>query len=829
MQRAKTAGITTSPRVVPNSSGFLTPEGGYIYEKFDLRGRNQHAHIAQAIGQPSLDDAVANGLVRVAVTSNGVNVQASSLDAARTALQQIRHDLKAERDARYFVDVTGTDARSTSGTLNEVMQQLEPSTGAPEAAGALPPEPSTAAPDASGGGVPPPPPPTEPPTTALGAAPDGGEVTGQQEVLDGVRALAGAFRRAKALKPEQLALQKAERGRRVAVAASMLEKGSSAEASTGALKGNLGRVTLRPPEITPRVAQLMTDHIERGPWTTQYFDHITAKEGFQKIINGEIPTDSELALLQRAFPGGPGKELVEAVLSHRSFGAKAFDEFVGAVGLPQLFSTAFDASAGFRQMAIEGAGHPVHWARAMSTMRKAATDPAYAARIMDDIATKAQTAPFVADSEMAKVYSFDAVGGRRATLDEFQNQGEREGQLAGRNRSVISRLAQQVPGIKASERVYTVPINKLRVDIYNDVAARMWNSGVRDVKQFEGLAKVGNHGTGYGAGPVGQITSGVNAFFSPRNLTARFQVVLDPFTQPGSLLKASARQEAAKNLIAFATYNATVLALLKASGVASVELDPRSSDWGKAKIGNQRLDFMAGYGPMVRLAVQLGTLQRKNTLTGQISAADPTQLVTTFMRNKLGPLPGFVVDAFKGENAVGDPTKLTSPSGWGKQFYDHFVPFFAQDVTDAWRHEGAGAAGASLISFAGLGVQTYEPSAKQVAGAQVYKSGYDAAPDQIWQTIQGSGIVPPGYKNYDDFRAALVDVMRSQFASAADPDKAAAALVDGLPAVNKYQKLVSDYRNVLIKNDPTLKDALIKIGARGYTKEDLAKALAATP
>src|SRR5207244_2050535 len=116
---------------------------------------------------------------------------------------------------------------------------------------------------------------------------------------------------------------------------------------------------------------------------------------------------------------------------------------------------------------------------------------------------------------------------------------------------------QRFPGVRPSERGFTTLMDKIRSDVYASEAQRMWDSGERDIKQYRALVKVVNHATGWGDFKIGQITQGVNAFFSPRNFVARFQVVLDPILQPGAIWKPTARQLAARNLVGFAGANAT--------------------------------------------------------------------------------------------------------------------------------------------------------------------------------------------------------------------------------------------------------------------------------
>ena len=66
----------------------------------------------------------------------------------------------------------------------------------------------------------------------------------------------------------------------------------------------------------------------------------------------------------------------------------------------------------------------------------------------------------------------------------------------------------------------------------------------------------------------------------------------------------------ARDLAIFVGTGVSILAALKLSGAADVEVDPRSANFGKVRVGNTRLDFWCGYTPIARLAAQLMTEAR---------------------------------------------------------------------------------------------------------------------------------------------------------------------------------------------------------------------------
>ena len=78
------------------------------------------------------------------------------------------------------------------------------------------------------------------------------------------------------------------------------------------------------------------------------------------------------------------------------------------------------------------------------------------------------------------------------------------------------------------------------------------------------------------------------------------------------------RQQALKSLLAFGATEVTILGLSKLAG-ADVGTDPKSSDFGKIRLGKLRLDITGGNGTFGVLLARLITKQTKNSTTGKIT------------------------------------------------------------------------------------------------------------------------------------------------------------------------------------------------------------------
>ena len=177
-----------------------------------------------------------------------------------------------------------------------------------------------------------------------------------------------------------------------------------------------------------------------------------------------------------------------------------------------------------------------------------------------------------------------------------------------------------------------------------------------------------------------------------------------------------------------------ILGVAKAGG-AEVEMNPQSSDFGKIKVGNTRYNYWGSFQPMARLAGQMYTGQIKATGTGKIKDKARLGLMINFLRSKLAPTPGRIVDVFTGETMMGETVEPT-PAFVSKAAYESLTPLFIQDSIDAWRFQGANgqfpvSAG---LAFTGIGVQTWElaPFAKlELAKDELSRSTYGKNYDEL--------------------------------------------------------------------------------------------------
>ena len=284
-----------------------------------------------------------------------------------------------------------------------------------------------------------------------------------------------------------------------------------------------------------------------------------------------------------------------------------------------------------------------------------------------------------------------------------------------REEAFMTTLLDKVPGVSASQRAYTSFLNKLRMDVFDDLLSKAEIAG-EDVglgsKDLEDIANVVNAFTG----GYGQTNALVNAaLFSPRKLQSTIKII-DPRTYIDPKTSKTARKAATRNILGSLAITATILKLAYVLGGDNIEIeeDPRSSDFGKIKIGNTRLDNSGGNASYATLISRILTQKTKSTNTGVISNlgdgfGSPTSfdVSVNFMRNKFSPLFSLIVDSFSGENAIGEKKTIS------QSVVDRFKPMFINSIYELYKDDSTGAFGKAVLTVPalfGAGLSTYSIS-----------------------------------------------------------------------------------------------------------------------
>jgi hypothetical protein len=238
-----------------------------------------------------------------------------------------------------------------------------------------------------------------------------------------------------------------------------------------------------------------------------------------------------------------------------------------------------------------------------------------------------------------------------------------------------SQLLEKVPFLgsklhKAADAAYTGWMFRNRMDLYEHFADVAQKNGYKDPTGL-GIGKFVNSLTG--RGNLGKYEKAADVFnvwfFSPRRVKSHWDVLTaHAFDKEVSPFM---KKQAAYSLLKIVGGTATVLTLAKAMG-ADVEIDPRSSDFGKIKIGNTRFDISGGMTSLIVLAARLAAYTTDKVGIADIASlkdsdGDLTKLgsgnwgdttawdkVLLFGTNKFSPAAAITRDFLKGQTFGGE-------------------------------------------------------------------------------------------------------------------------------------------------------------------------------
>jgi hypothetical protein len=270
----------------------------------------------------------------------------------------------------------------------------------------------------------------------------------------------------------------------------------------------------------------------------------------------------------------------------------------------------------------------------------------------------------------------------------------------------------------ASARAYSTFLNLLRMDTFELlVGALSANPGSPTSKELNAVANYVNVATGRGKLPERWRTASTamnTVFFAPMNAISRFQLVLGQPLYGGT--------KRTRKLIAaeYARYLAGVSVVLMLAQLGQddddppIETDARSSDFGKVRFGNTRLDVMSGMIQPLVFMYRTLTGETK-TITGKVRAIRGADIpyggdnwfdvAARFGRTKLAPAVGGAVDLLSGENVVGQPVTT------GSAVQQATIPMSFRDIAEAMEENGAPKGVIlSALALLGMGMNTFDPS-----------------------------------------------------------------------------------------------------------------------
>lgn len=371
---------------------------------------------------------------------------------------------------------------------------------------------------------------------------------------------------------------------------------------------------------------------------------------------------------------------------------KGYEGVKETANLMRSLKASMDVSAVFRQGLFFSVSHPVLSAKSVPAMLKAFANDKY----------RFQTEQQIINNPKYKLAKDSGL--------EITDIGNN---LSHMEETFMSRLANKIPGVAGSQRAYTTFLNKTRMDVFDSLTSKLSKEEGKILpEESKAIATLVNEATGRGSfGKANQWTGLNSLFFAPRLVASRFQLLAGHSLWKGT---GASRKLIAKEYGRFLGGVATLYALSEMAGF-NIEYDPRSSDFGKIKIGNSRIDPLAGLSQALVFASRIGTQETKDAQTEIVSSLrepptplspDITDTIKNFGRSKLAPMPGTIVNYLAGRNVVGEkigikeiPRETVIPMPW-------------VDTYEAMVEQGI-PSGLALgtLAMLGVGIQTYDKNA----------------------------------------------------------------------------------------------------------------------
>lgn len=483
------------------------------------------------------------------------------------------------------------------------------------------------------------------------------------------------------------------------------------KAKTAAMGGEMSKVTFTPLQISQESADALVNKINDSPTIPDAFDKLTAQNGLMKMFAGVVPTEGELAWMEKVF----SKDLIDTLVSKRPMLEKMTGWGLQLANIPRSIMASFDFSFGLRQGLVGGATHPILFTKLFIAQFKAG----FSEKAFQEMQNKIFASPNYPVYKKMEI-ALTEVGGRLGTREE----------------RFASSWAEKIPIIgrfvRGSARAYTAFANKFRTDIADSLLKDLKTQGrdfSGDPKLLKELGHYINTITGRGDWKaLEKTTTALNAvLFSPRLMISRLDL-MTKMLRPSTYLTLDpfVRKQYLKSIIGFGGMVMTVLTGAKLAG-ADVETNPTSSDFGKIKIGNTRIDIAGGFQQYIRMTAQIATGKYTSSTTGKVltlgKGYKPLTRKDIIMRqfeSKEAPVMSFITDIMQGQTYTGQkvqlfPKELSLTEIQKGEITQRFIPMIIGDMADIAR-DNPDLLPVSFLGAFGAGIQTYKPTSTKSSG-----------------------------------------------------------------------------------------------------------------
>ena len=482
------------------------------------------------------------------------------------------------------------------------------------------------------------------------------------------------------------------------------------------------------------------------------FSRLHAFEAIYDVFDGKVLSTYKIEALEEIF----GAEVARALMGKQTWGQKALRNLMDLLNAPRALLASFDLSGVGRQGVILAARRPMTAMRAWTPMLQAMMSEKNSLIIDDIIRTRKSLVPGV---DMQKAIE--------SGLNILSLPSKVSAPLQKREESFVSGFVNRIWGIRGSARAYTTVLNDLRSGNFIGTVDSWGKAGVKYIdnkalalmtpdelalarkagtifadSDLQDLAKLINWASGRGDLPAilahhqGFLTT---MLFSPKLIFSRLEFPFAVF--PGVTNSALVRREAWKQIGAFLGTGAGILSMAIATKQGTVELDPRSTDFGKLKVKDTRLDIWGGYAQYMRVLAQTVTAQGKTT-AGRLSPKDRGEVIARFAQSKLSPAAGLFMDILKGQTFLGEEFTIETaknPKSLLGQVYQRTFPLAIQDIVDGFFADGLHGAMINVAGVYGVGIATYYDTvakAKDQAAKEKYGMNWEDVGKNVGRATQ---------------------------------------------------------------------------------------------
>lgn len=285
---------------------------------------------------------------------------------------------------------------------------------------------------------------------------------------------------------------------------------------------------------------------------------------------------------------------------------------------------------------------------------------------------------------------------------------------------------------KAAESAFNGAALRFRADLADRLIQNAERDGVdlQDTAQAESIGKLVNAMTGRGnIGKADVFGKQINAtIFSIKFLKSNFDTLTAHQFQKG--VTPFVRKQAATNMLKIAGSLAGIYSFANLMFPGSVELDPRSSTFGKIKVRDTTFDPTGGMGGLATLASRLvptrhngrwGWFQKKRggevyeLGTNKYGSKSPLDVFVDFTEGKFAPYAALVRDLLKGEDFAGRKTYVEGhrlvPTP--RTVYGAHAPIPLQNFEESLKNPNAAPLlVTTILDGLGISANTYSPNAR---------------------------------------------------------------------------------------------------------------------